>query len=196
MKHAFVAVLFAAACSDDPTEGPEPADAALVSDAAVSSDAAVPEEDAGVVTACPYGDCSCVDVRVCEDRPALTVTSSLSGEDTANGGYGDCAMSASGSGGRQLYYTLLVPANDSVKVVIRPVTPGTDLLLRELSACGDGTVLASDRGGGLTEGSATLCLNGGGTARGAILAAGIYGGPPTAVFDLSVELVPRFEVCF
>ena len=56
----------------------------------------------------------------------------LEQQDTANGARGDCAVHASGPGGRNLYYTLTLPRGQYTRVVAAPIVPSESALLRVL----------------------------------------------------------------
>ena len=145
---------------------------------------------------CAYGHCECVDLSWCENRSSLAPGTTLAMQDIAAGGYGDCTFCASCSGGKNLFYGLRIPAGRVMRVTATPLTSGTDLLLRVLSACSlTAATQESARGGGLTNGSATLCLaNAETTERSVIVAVGIYGGPPTH-FDVSAEEIASGGDC-
>jgi hypothetical protein len=184
-----LAAVFTVACSNGngaPQEAAPPA----------SSDAGAENggiHDAGVPTACML-DCyrgSCEDRRLCLDAPAVHPGASISVTDEDGGGFGDCALSGSGVGGRSQYFRLVLPAGEITRLVATPMNPNESALLRTMIDCDAKQAECSDRGGQLTDGKATLCLrNDGTTDTEVVLAVSQYSGEEMRLglaFGLVVE---------
>lgn len=185
-----------AACGGSSTgESDGGIDAAL--DAAGEHDAATdapgddgPDGDGGCPF-CVYGFCP--DTPLCSAAVPLEPGAPLTMQDTESGGRGDCATSASGWGGPNLYYTVTLPAGQWTHIVATPTGPTQDALVRVLPDCLATATETSARGGGSTSGVAALCVRNETTAdRTVVVAVGRYSGETmnlTLQFDLSVEIL-------
>jgi hypothetical protein len=126
----------------------------------------------------------------CETPTPLTVGTPLLNQNTVHGGRGECAPSASGTGARNLYYSVEIPRGERVRVVPTPV-PGQNAVMRVLRDCRAPKVERSARG--------PVCLNNDTAAdRTVVIAIGRYSGEAGGLdveFDISVELVPADEGC-
>lgn len=135
----------------------------------------------------------CPDVETCEGAGSLELGVPLTDQDSSiHSELGDCAVSASGAGGPNLYYTLTLPAGQSVRLVAAPTDTSHDAVMRVLSDCRATKAENSARGGSLTDGKATLCMdNDDATDRNVIVAVGRYSGEAQNLaleFDLSAEI--------
>lgn len=114
----------------------------------------------------------------------------LTGQDTAAGGYGDCASSASGGGGLTLYYTARIPAGKVARITaMPPTTDDNRTLLRLLPTCESTASEAAARGAYGSHHAAVLCLpNETSQDRDVVLAVSKYSGglSETHVFDISL----------
>jgi len=207
-----LAVLLAVGCSKDPGE-PAAAtdafvDAASELGADTSSDVAVDAWDSfesgvpDVVSAADIGCCPdglCPSAAACENPLLLTPERPLTMQDTAMGARDDCAMFASGYGGRNLYYLFDIPRDGWARVVVKPIDPREDAVFRVLSDCGVTSAESGARGGMATGGMARACIAGDAIApRRVILAIGRYSGEAmdlTIRFDVSVETIPPSAGC-
>lgn len=166
--------------------------------------------DARASAMCAYLPESCTpepypDWIHCEAPTRIEPGTTLTMQDTAAGGYGDCASSASGAGGPRLYYAVLVPPARTVRVIVRPMKEQPEqvgvesALLRMLSDCYASQVDLSDRGGALTEGRAGLCVdNDTSEARSALVAVSQYSGEAQCSplrFEISAQLIEPDQQC-
>lgn len=172
------------------------ADADAASDGALDSAGSDSAADGGADTDTSCNSCVydyCPDYDICEAAVLLEPGAPLTDQDTSvNTVMGDCATSASGPGGPNLYYTLTLPAGKSTRLVAAPTNPQEAAVVRILDDCRATQAEDSARGGSLTDGRATLCSrNDGAESRDVIVAVGRYSGEQqrlTLEFDLSAEL--------
>jgi hypothetical protein len=168
---------------------------------AAALDAASP--DAGV---CVISPAACVPPgwpahAVCEAAVALGPDTSLTGQDTATGGYGECASSASGTGGPSLYYTLTVPLGKIARIRAAPTDITTAALIRAFPDCGATATTHSERGGSSIDGRSTLCLRNDFDSTAdlhTVIAVSQYSGEEGClplVYDLSVTFLDSPENC-
>ena len=162
--------------------------------------------DGGVCAHCPEfcGLFGCPDLSLCEAAVALEPDVKLTMQNTASGGHGECAGSASGVGGPSLYYPFSIPAGRYANVIATPVGPPPvgdvqRALIRVFFACDATKSTISNIGGDLVFGEAAICLkNAGSATRRVILAvsrySGEYGDKPLA-FDLSVVFHDSLDDC-
>lgn len=134
---------------------------------------------------------------VCEAAPRVAGDATVKAQDTASGARGDCAVHASGTGGRNLYYRLLLPSARNTRVLAAPTNADHVALVRMFADC---RAQEAERGArGLGDGRAELCLrNDGPTDREVFLAVGRYSGESmdlTLAFDLTVETLPAGQSC-
>lgn len=177
-------------------------DAATRSDASDALDAARPDSDADANAADARVQRMCVypfvpAYEVCLAAPAVAAGAQLATQDTANGARADCAVHASGPGGRNLYYRIKLPPGRATIVAAKPVDPAASVLLRILGDC---HAERAERGGRGANGSrVAFCLpNTGATEREVILAVGHYSGESgdlTLSFDLTVEGAELGQTC-
>lgn len=141
-----------------------------------------------------------VDPALCAAAVPLEPGMPRLAQDSARGGYGECATSGSGMGGPSLYYRITVPADRKARIEMIPSTAGADGLVRVLEGCGAAMTTMSGRGGMLTQGEAAVCLENAGTApQEYVVAVSRYSGETGCLpiaFDVSIELRPRSEPCF
>lgn len=124
----------------------------------------------------------------------------LTGQDTAAGGRGDCATSASGIGGPSLYYAATIPAGKYARVTaMPPTTDDNRTLLRLLPSCESTSTEASSRGVYGSHHAAVLCLpNETSQDRNVVLAVSKYSGEvlgETHVFDISLAYDDLLSTC-
>lgn len=196
---SLVAASLAAGCGDGAREGVDAGTVDAIDAGAETVEASAPDTASASdgTCACLYGFCTVP--AYCEAAVPLTPTAPSTMQDTTSGGRGDCAVHASGLGGRNLYYTLEIPPGVWARVVARPLDPDENALVRVLSDCAASATEGGSIGGKITEGRAELCVRGGeGAARRVVLAVARYSGEAadlTIRFDLSVELVPFSVGC-
>lgn len=132
------------------------------------------------------------DPSVCAAAVPLEPGTPRTGQDSATGGYGDCAMSGSGLGGPSLYYRVTIPPDRIARIAVDPSTPAQDGLVRAFSTCADTTSLHSGRGGMSTQGRAAICVpNADTVAHEYVIAVSRYSGESACVpltFDVSIDL--------
>jgi len=180
-----------AGCGD---EAAPAVDAPAVVDAAVDAAAAcVVEVPACAPVAAP-------ERALCEAATALAPGAPRLAEDSATGGFGDCATSGSGLGGPSSYYQIVVPPGMVARVEATPADPTAPGLVRALVGCGDTAATASARGGDLTQGRAAVCLpNPDAAARAYVIAVSQYSGEADCrplTFDVAIELRRPDQGCF
>lgn len=198
-KLRVVMLVIVAACG-----GPDevlPTDAAIGIDAPIDASFIDAPTDAGVCLT-SYPTCAPAtspQPALCAAAVPLTPAAPLTAQDSADGGFGDCAGSASGIGGPSLYYAIEVPAQRFARVRAVPTDPTKPAVVRAMSDCGSHGVLASDRGGDLTAGRAAVCVrNDAAAPQSIIVAVSQYSGEADCaplVFDVSVEVLTFVENC-
>jgi hypothetical protein len=133
---------------------------------------------------------ACPNIAWCEAHAMLLPGVPLTGQDTAAGGPGDCAASASGGGGLTLYYAATIPAGKVARVTaMPPTTDDNRTLLRLLPTCESTASEAAARGAYGSHHAAVLCLpNETSQDRNIVLAVSKYSGglSETHVFDISL----------
>lgn len=200
MRHAGVlALVVLAACGgpdeqlspDAPSSPPIDAPASIV-DAPIDGDTCNVDFTSCVPTPAPQP-------AWCAAAVALVPGTPRTAQDSATGGFGDCAASASGIGGPSLYYAVEVPAQRYVRVEAAPTDPTRPAVVRAMSDCGSHGVLTSGRGGDLTAGHAAICVrNDGATPLSIIVAVSQYSGEAqcaTLVFDVEAEVSTLLDGC-
>lgn len=134
---------------------------------------------------------------VCLAAAPLTSDAPLTMQDTADGARGDCAVHASGPGGRNRYYTLTLPRGQYARVTATVAEPTQAAVVRALSDCHAPKAESGARG--MNGGRAVMCVRNETDAdREVVIAVGHYSGESgdlTLVFDLSVELIPIADGC-
>jgi hypothetical protein len=191
-----------AAHADVAREDPSPleagADASLLSDASQTSDAA--HTEAGPVADAGPKECVYLfapDYAFCNAAGVLGVSTPILMQDTAQGARGDCAVHASGPGGRNLYYRYSAPAGRDTLVVATAKRAGESAVVRVLTRCDADKAEAGQRGA--TMGDASVCVsNRKGAEREVIIAVARYSGEAhdaTLLFDLSATLLPEGSAC-
>jgi hypothetical protein len=197
----WIAIGVLAACGG-PDEHVAP-DAAIAVDAAPSIDASFVDAptDAGVCIL-SYPTCapaSSPQPARCAAAVPLTPAAPLTAQDSADGGYGDCAATGTGIGGPSLYYAIEVPAQHVARVRAVPTDPTKPAVVRAMSDCGSLGVLASNRGGDLTAGRAAVCVrNDDDAPQSIVVAVSQYSGEADCaplVFDVSVEFLTFGDTC-
>jgi len=139
-------------------------------------------------------------VTWCEARATLVPGVPLTGQDTAAGGRGACAVSASGVGGPSLYYAASIPPGKYARVTaMPPTTDDNRTLLRLLPSCESTSTEASSRGVYGSHHAAVLCLpNETSQGRNIVLAISKYSGEvggETHVFDISLAYDDSISAC-
>ncbi|MBL8623676.1 MAG: hypothetical protein JNK64_20375 [Myxococcales bacterium] len=182
-RAALAAVIAIAGCGDE---------AAPALDAPPAVDAAVDAAAACVVDV-PACAAAPTPVRaLCEAAVELTPGAPRVGQDSATGGFGDCAASGSGMGGPSRYYRIVVPPGMIARVEAVPADPATPGLVRAFDECAAIAATASARGGDLTRGRAAVCLpNPDAAARAYVIAVSQYSGEADCLplaFDVAIEL--------
>lgn len=178
------AILVGAACGEGAPIGGD------VIDAAVDA----PDAGACVVTLPECSAMPTVDRARCEAAPRLEAGAPRPGQDSAAGGYGDCAASGSGLGGPSLYYRVEVPAGSVARVAAVPTAAGQDGLVRAFATCAATEALQSGRGGGITQGAAAVCLRNQSLVTATyMIAVSRYSGEARCLpltFDVSIDVRP------
>jgi len=139
-------------------------------------------------------------VTWCEARATLVPGVPLTGQDTAAGGRGACAVSASGVGGPSLYYAASIPPGKYARVTaMPPTTDDNRTLLRLLPSCESTKSEAAERGAYGAHHAAVLCLpNETLQDRNIVLAVSKYSGEvarETHVFDISLAYDDSLSAC-
>ena len=143
---------------------------------------------------------ACPSIAWCEMRALLLPGVPLTGQDTAAGGRGDCASSASGVGGPSLYYAASIPPGKYARVTaMPPTTDDNRTLLRLLPSCESTATEALSRGTYGSHHAAVLCLpNETSQDRNIVLAVSRYSGEvggETHVFDISLAYDDLLSTC-
>lgn len=159
--------------------------------------------DAGVCQANLVACALPLQPRLCEGAVPLTPEMPLLAQNSAAGGYGDCALNASGPGGPSLYYQVAVKPGSYTR--IRAIPSGTELgkdaLVRVFTSCTDVATTDSDRGGGASTppGMAGVCVrNDTNTALSVIAAVSRYSGEASCdplLFDIFVDYIATDNGC-
>jgi hypothetical protein len=125
----------------------------------------------------------------CLAAGVITADVALTMQNTAQGARGDCAIHASGTGARNLYYHFAAPAGRDTQVVATARQAGDFAVVRVLSDCYAEEAESGARG--FSDGNATTCIsNRNGPAREVIIAVGRYSGGldnDSFAFDLKVS---------
>lgn len=192
-RRALVAALLLTGCgAATPPAHDAAADLDANADAAAVVDAAI-----DAVGACVVGVPACAampgpDLALCGAAIALEPGAPRLAQDSAAGGFGECAASGSGLGGPSSYYRIVVPPGMVARVEATPSDPATPGLVRALVDCADTAATAAARGGGLTQGRAAVCLpNPDAAARAYVIAVSQYSGEADCLplsFDVAIEL--------
>lgn len=178
-------------------------DAAAPIDASASSDANSSHVSKHDASAPDSGSKSCSytlkpDYALCLAATEITTDSPLTMQNTAQGAISDCAVSASGIGGRNLYYRFRAPAGIDTQVVVTFKRLDEPAVVRVLSDCYAGKAESSGRG--LSDGIASACVdNSQDEAREVIIAVGRYSGDFTELtvnFDLTIAPLPEGQHCW
>jgi hypothetical protein len=143
---------------------------------------------------------ACPNIAWCEVQAMLLPGAPLTGQDTAAGGWGDCAASASGVGGPSLYYAASIPPGKYARVTaMPPTTDDNRTLLRLLPTCESRATEVSSRGVYGSHHAAVLCLpNETSQERNIVLAVSKYSGEvggDTHVFDISLAYDDSLPTC-
>ncbi len=182
-RAALAAVISIAGCGDE---------AAPALDAPPAVDAAVDAAAACVVEVPACTPAPTPAPALCEAAVELTPGAPRVGQDSANGGFGDCAASGSGVGGPSSYYRIAVPPGMIARVEAVPADPATPGLVRAFDECAAIAATASARGGDLTRGRAAVCLpNPDAAPRAYVIAVSQYSGEADCLplaFDVAIEL--------
>ncbi|MEW5742783.1 MAG: hypothetical protein AB1938_27955 [Myxococcota bacterium] len=132
----------------------------------------------------------------CDTALEVTPDAGTLRRDTSTGGYGDCAITASGIGGPSLYFSVPAPAGRTTRFMATPLAANERVLLRRLERCGgqaswSSIVAASDGGVGYcfrnTDGDTRL-----------LFAVSRYSGEAfceALTFDVRVEVTPDDSNC-
>lgn len=190
-RAALAAVIALAGCGDEAAPAP---------DAPPAVDAAVDAAAACVVDVPACAPAATPQRALCEAAIALAPGAPRLAQDSATGGFGDCATSGSGLGGPSSYYAIVVPPGMIARVEATPADPAAPGLVRALVDCGDTAATASARGGDLTQGRAAVCLpNPDAAARAYVIAVSQYSGEADCRplrFDVAIELRRPDQGCF
>lgn len=145
------------------------------------------------------------DYQVCMTAGLISAEVPLTTQDTAQGARGDCAMHASGPGGKSRYYRFKLPAGRDTRVVATaqrdgganaPCCSEPTPLIRVFSDCYAEWAETGARG--FSDGTATVCVhNRMGDEREVIIAVAQYSGEPglDITFDLTVTAMAQDQPC-
>lgn len=190
-RAALAAVFAIAGCGDE---------AAPAADASLAVDAAVDAAAACVVDVPGCAPAPAPNLALCEAAVELAPGAPRLAQDSATGGFGECAASGSGLGGPSSYYRIVVPPGMIARVEAVPADPAAPGLVRALVDCGDTAATASARGGDLTEGRAAVCLpNPDAAPQAYVIAVSQYSGEADCrplTFDVAIELRRPDQGCF
>ena len=134
-----------------PADAPGPADVSGPADASGLADASGPADamaaDAGSGLRCEQCAVAVCDPAACPGRRPLVPGAPYLHEDTATGARGDCALSGSGTGGKNLYYAVTIGQGRQTRIDLVPTSTVEHggPMLRVFEDCAATEILALNR---------------------------------------------------